>query len=77
MPITDGFMLGQVIRYTVLEYLNELIEQGIEYPNALYIASKKYKVHPEDLQTVYDNQFGDQAWTFKAAPGLSLPTKLT
>ena len=40
MPITDGFMLGQVIRYTVLEYLNELIEQGIEYPNALYIASK-------------------------------------
>ena len=61
MPITDGFMLGQVIRYTVLEYLNELIEQGIEYPNALSIASKKYKVHPEDLQTVYDNQFGDQA----------------
>lgn len=61
MQITDGFMLGQVIRYTVLEYLNELIEKGIEYPDALYQASKQYKVHHDDLQTVYDNQFGGQA----------------
>ncbi|PTQ90257.1 hypothetical protein C8N29_1039 [Agitococcus lubricus] len=61
MPITDGFALGQVIRYNVLEYLNELIEKGIEYPNAIYQASQQYKVNHDDLQTEYDNQFGGQA----------------
>lgn len=44
-----------------LEYLNALIEQGIEYPDALYQASQQYKVNHDDLQTEYDNQFGGQA----------------
>lgn len=49
------------LKFNALEYLNALIEQGIEYPDAIYQASEQYKVNHDDLQAEYDNQFGGQA----------------
>jgi hypothetical protein len=43
--------------YSALEYLDELIDQGIEFPDALYKASKKFKVDYKALQDAYDGTY--------------------
>lgn len=40
-----------------LQYLNSLIEQGIDYPDAQYKASAKYNLDADALQQTYDDQF--------------------
>lgn len=39
-----------------LEFLNELIESGIEFPQAEYKTLLKFNVNQVDLLTAYDNQ---------------------
>jgi len=40
-----------------LEYLNNLINQGMDYSDAQYKASDKYGVDADVLQQAYDDQF--------------------
>lgn len=40
-----------------LAYLNQLIEQGVEYPDAHYRAWSCFGVDSDALQDAYDNQF--------------------
>lgn len=39
-----------------LQYLEELIEQGWEYPDAHPKAAMKFKVDADELQALYDNK---------------------
>lgn len=41
-----------------LRYMNKLIESGVEYPDAVWKTSRKFRdVNYEELQTAYDAQF--------------------
>lgn len=40
-----------------LQYLNELVADGVKYPDAEYSASFKYKIVAEELRPTYDAQF--------------------
>ena len=42
---------------TALAYLNELIESGIDYPDAEYRAAKRFSISADDLREAYDLQF--------------------
>lgn len=39
-----------------LEYLNYLVEMGIEYPDAEFKSAKKYAVPADELRACYDSQ---------------------
>lgn len=43
--------------YSALEYLDQLLDQGMEYPDAQYKAAKRYKVDPDTLQKAYDGAY--------------------
>lgn len=43
-----------------LDFLLELIDSGVEYPDAEYRASARYKVHPLELQEAYDDWCNQQ-----------------
>jgi hypothetical protein len=40
-----------------LQYLNQLIEQGMDYPDAQYKAATRHSVDADALQQAYDDQF--------------------
>lgn len=40
-----------------LDCLNQLTEQGIEFPNAVSLVLDEYDVSQDDLTTAYDDQF--------------------
>jgi hypothetical protein len=40
--------------FKALDYLDQLIDQGYEYPDALYKASSRFKVDHNALQDAYD-----------------------
>ena len=43
--------------FKALKYLDELIDQGIEFPDALYKASTRFKVNYQLLQDAYDGKY--------------------
>ena len=42
-------------------YMLELMEGGVEYPDAQWKASSRFDVSYEDLQTMYDDESFDHA----------------
>ena len=43
--------------FKALDYLDDLIDQGIEFPDALYKAARKFNVKYEALQDAYDGTY--------------------
>jgi hypothetical protein len=43
--------------FKALNYLDELVDQGIEFPDALYKASSRFKVDHQLLQDAYDGKY--------------------
>jgi len=48
---------GKLIMSKALAYLNQMIARGIDFADACYCASVKFKVDYSDLVADYDNQF--------------------
>jgi hypothetical protein len=55
MPVAEAATDGDLD--AALQYLQQLINQGVEYPDAQFKAAAKFKVSPDELQAAYDALF--------------------
>lgn len=43
--------------FRALNYLDQLLDEGVEFPDAIWKATQKYNVSAQDLQAAYDGEY--------------------